>query len=112
VSEALARVEAGTGHMVQAELYRLQGALVLDKGEAGSLQDAEASFLKAMDIARTQQALAWELRACMDLSRLWQRSGRGWAARERLSTVYSQFSEGFDTPDLREARGLLEELSS
>jgi predicted ATPase/DNA-binding winged helix-turn-helix (wHTH) protein len=66
----------------------------------------------ALDVARRQQAKALELRAAMSLSRLWQQQGECNAARELLADVYSWFTEGFDTADLREARTLLSELSS
>ena len=74
--------------------------------------EAEACFLKAIDIARRQQAKSLELRATISLARLWQQQGRQHAAPAMLSEVYSWFSEGFDTPDLREAKTLLEELRS
>ena len=71
---------------------------------------AEACFLKAIDIARRQQAKSLELRTTLSLARLWQQQGRQHAAHSMLSEVYSWFSEGFDTPDLQEAKILLEEL--
>ena len=72
---------------------------------------AEASFLKAIKVARSQNARSLELRAATGLARLWQKQGKGDEAREMLAGVYGWFSEGFDTPDLQEARALLEELS-
>jgi predicted ATPase len=61
-------------------------------------------------VARRQQAKAWELRAAMSLSRLWQRQGKGAEARALLAPIYSWFTEGFDTVDLQEAKALLEAL--
>jgi predicted ATPase len=61
-------------------------------------------------VARRQQAKAWELRAAMSLSRLWQRQGKGAEARALLAPIYGWFTEGFDTVDLQEAKALLEAL--
>jgi predicted ATPase len=71
----------------------------------------EECFLKAIDIARQQQAKSLELRAVMSLSRLWQQQGKTEEARQMLAEVYNWFTEGFDTKDLQEAKALLEELS-
>jgi predicted ATPase len=72
---------------------------------------AEACFQHALTIARRQQAKSWELRAAMSLSRLWQRQGKRREARGLLAPIYGWFTEGFDTPDLREAKALLETLA-
>jgi predicted ATPase len=72
--------------------------------------EAEACFLKAIEIARRQQAKSLELRAIMSLARLWQQQGKQHAARNMLSDIYHWFTEGFDTVDLQEAKALLEEL--
>lgn len=66
---------------------------------------------QALDVARRQEAKSLELRAAMSLARLWQQQGKRDAARELLAEVYGWFIEGFDTADLQEAKGLLEELS-
>ncbi len=76
-----------------------------------STQEAEACFLKAIDMARRQQAKSLELRAVTSLSRLWQQQGKKDEARQMLAEVYGWFTEGFDTKDLQEAKALLEELS-
>ena len=73
--------------------------------------EAEACFLKALEVARHQQAKSWELRAAISLGRLWQRQARRAEARQLLAAVYGWFTEGFDTADLQEAKGLLEELA-
>lgn len=70
---------------------------------------AEASFNKAIEAACQQQAKSWELRAVMSLSRLWQKRGKGEEARQMLAEIYNWFTEGFDTPDLREAKALLDQ---
>jgi predicted ATPase len=66
--------------------------------------------LKAIEIARQQQAKSLELRAVMSLSRLWQQQGKREEARQLLAEIYGWFTEGFDTVDLQEAKALLEEL--
>ena len=109
LAEALARVaETGERHW-EAELHRTRAQLLLMQGdEAG----AEASLMTAIEVARYQQAKSWELRATTDLARLWQDQGRVAEARQMLAEVYGWFTEGFDTPDLKEAKALLEGLSS
>jgi predicted ATPase len=73
--------------------------------------EAEACFLKAIEVARRQQAKSWELRATVSLARLWQQQGKHHAARNMLADIYNWFTEGFDTKDLQEAKALLEELN-
>jgi predicted ATPase len=73
--------------------------------------EAEAYFLKAIEIARHQQAKSLELRAVTSLARLWQQQGKRKEAYEMLAGIYSWFTEGFDTKDLQEARALLEALA-
>jgi predicted ATPase len=74
-------------------------------------REAEGYFLKAIDIARKQQAKSWELRATTSLARLWQQQGKHDAAHTMLSKIYNWFTEGFDTKDLQEAKALLDELA-
>jgi predicted ATPase len=71
---------------------------------------AEGYFERALAVAREQQAKSWELRAAMSLARLWRDQNKQQQARELLAPVYSWFTEGFDTRDLKEAKALLEEL--
>jgi predicted ATPase len=73
--------------------------------------DAEACFMEALEVARTQQAKSLELRAATGLARLWCIEGRREAARDLLAPVYRWFTEGFDTPDLKDAKALLAELA-
>ena len=80
------------------------------RGRSSAEADAEALFLEAIDIARRQQAKSSELRAALSLARLWQRQGRQREARDLLTQIYAWFTEGFDTPDLMDARALIEEL--
>ncbi|HEV8714512.1 MAG TPA: hypothetical protein VGX03_17005, partial [Candidatus Binatia bacterium] len=72
--------------------------------------EAEVCFLKAVEIARKQQAKSLELRAVMSLGRLWQQQGKRAEARQMLAEIYNWFTEGFETPDLQEATALLTEL--
>jgi predicted ATPase len=64
-----------------------------------------------MAVAREQNAKLWELRAAMSLSRLWRDQAKRTAARDLLASVYGWFTEGFDTPDLKDAKALLDELT-
>jgi len=73
-------------------------------------EEAEVCFQQALVVASRQQAKSLELRAAMSLARLWQRQGKQAAAHELLAPVYSWFTEGFDTPDLQDAKALLEEI--
>jgi predicted ATPase len=75
------------------------------------VQQAEAYFQQALDVARHQQAKSIELRAAMSLSRLWQQQGKRTEAYNLLAPLYGWFTEGFDTADLQEAKALLAQLS-
>ena len=106
LAEALAALEASERGDLLAEAYRLQGALLLRQAGPDTAQ-AEACFQQALAIARRQQAKAWELRAAMSLSRLWQQQGKRSEAQALLAPLYGWFTEGFDTADLQEAQALL-----
>jgi predicted ATPase len=110
IEEALARSERTQARWCTAELLRIKGDLVLQQGGANCAAVAEDLFLKALDGARRQGALSWELRAATSLARQWQRHDRDMAARELLSPVYARFTEGFDTADLAAAKTLLDAL--
>jgi predicted ATPase len=109
LAEALTALVAYEQGDLLAEVYRLQGELLLRQAIPDTAQ-AEACFQQALAIARSQQAKSWELRVAMSLSRLWQRQGNLIEARQLLGEVYGWFTEGFDTADLQEARALLGEL--
>jgi predicted ATPase len=109
LAEALAPLEASRRSHMLEEAYRLQGALLLRQAIPDVAQ-AEACFQQALAIARRQQAKSWELRAAMNLARLWQQQGKCAEARDLLAPVYGWFTEGFDTADLQEARALLDAL--
>ena len=110
LAEALALVEETGERLWEAELHRVRAELLLIKGEHASAE-AEASFHKAIEVARRQSARSWELRATNGLARLMQKQGRTEAARQMLAQIYGWFTEGFETPDLKEAEALLGELS-
>ena len=94
----------------EAERFRLHGEFLLAKS-ANSRVEAEACFQQALDVARRQQAKSLELRAAMSLSRLWRQQDKTSEAHTLLSESYSWFTEGFETPDLVDARALLDESS-
>jgi predicted ATPase len=106
--EAAALVEETGERYVEAEIYRLEGSLRL--AENGTAE-AEACYVKALEVARAQEARSLELRAAGDLARLWAGQGRRSEARDLLAPIYGWFSEGFDTADLKEAKTLLDELT-
>ena len=102
--------DIGGGDWFEAEGVRLKGELLLMQSK-DQQDEAEFCFRQALDIARAQHAKSWELRAATSLARLWQCQGRRKDAHDLLAPVYDWFTEGFDTPDLQEARALLEALS-
>ncbi len=106
--EALFRSETQLDVNHDAELLRLEGELLHTSGDD---QAAEASFRKALDVAREQSAHFFELRTAVSLGRLLEKQGRVEEALSTLSAVYQTFREGFATPDLQEARELLDRLS-
>jgi predicted ATPase len=73
---------------------------------------AQDYFQRALTVARQQQAKSWELRAAMSMARLWRDQGKRNEAHDLLAPVYGWFTEGFDTLDLNEAKGLLDELAA
>jgi len=133
VSDALSLTATNLDVFWEAELYRLKGELTFAQssvqGLASSVQnpqsasawtfhwpgnpqsEAEACFLRAIEIARQQEAKLLELRATTSLARLWQQRRKKKEARQRLSEVYNWFTEGLDTQDLQAAKALLAELS-
>lgn len=109
LTEQLDVVERSDGRFYTAELHRLKGELLL-RQTVPDAQQAEHCFHHALDLAHRTHAKWWELRAAISLSRLWQRQGKRDTARQLLAEVYGWFTEGFNTPDLQEARALLHEL--
>jgi predicted ATPase len=110
LAEAYTLVEQHEECYWEAEVHRLRGVLLLR--QPGTPQaEAEPWLQRALDVARRQEAKSLELRAAMSLARLWQQQGKDAEAHELLTPIYSWFTEGFDTPDLREAKALLDALS-
>jgi predicted ATPase len=109
LADALGAVEQTGVRWIEAELHRLQGELRLALPEPDH-SEAEACFLRAMAIAREQQAKLSGLRAATSVGRLWAEQGRRAEAHDLLAPVYDWFTEGFDTADLKNAKALLDEL--
>jgi predicted ATPase len=107
LDEALATSETTKERLFDAELHRRRGDLILILGNASQ---AESALGEALTVARAQNARLWELRAATSLARLWRKQRRHVEARDLLEPLYGWFTEGFDTPDLRHARVLLNEL--
>ncbi|MEA3195998.1 MAG: hypothetical protein QOF32_50, partial [Gammaproteobacteria bacterium] len=112
IDEALARSERCEERWCVAELLRIKGELILREDAPGAATAAEEHFLQSLDWARRQGALSWELRTSASLARLQHDQGRSVEARSLLQSVYDRFSEGFDTPDLKEAKAILEDVAS
>jgi predicted ATPase len=110
IREALAEVEETAARCYEAELNRLEGELLLASNEPDE-SGAEASFRKAIGVARAQTAKSWELRAATSLARLLVRQGKREEAHALLAPIYGWFTEGFDTADLKEAKTLLDKLT-
>ncbi len=91
-----------------AEALRIKGWLLSLKGDRAG---AERSYLASLDWARQQQAKSWELRTATSYARLLRDQGRTREAYDLLAPIYSWFTEGFDTKDLKDAKALLDELS-
>jgi predicted ATPase len=112
LAEALALVHDTGEAFHEAELHRLQGELLRRREPAGmAFYEAEACFRRALTIARRQEARSLELRAAMSLTRLYQKQDRQAEALPILAECYDWFTEGLGTPDLQEARALLQQLS-
>jgi predicted ATPase len=112
IEEALAWTERTEELWVIAELLRIKGELLLLQGAQEAAARAEDHFRRALDWARRQGALSWELRGAASLSRLLRDQGRSADGIALLQPVYDRFTEGFDTADLKAAQELLDELGS
>jgi len=110
IEEAIDRSEQTDERWCVAELLRIKGELVLSECGPDAAEAAEDHFRQALDWARRQGALSWELRAATSLARLWRDQNRTKAAREILAPVYDRFTEGFKTADLKAAKLLLHDL--
>ena len=115
IAEGLAVIEAGFDQSeagwIVPELLRLRGELLLSQGAPAAAETAESLFRQALDEARQQEALSWELRTATSLARLMHSQGRDADAIACLKPVFGRFTEGFGTADLISAKQLLDELS-
>ena len=91
----------------EAEMYRVYGDLLL----SSNMQQAEAAFLQAISIARTQSAKSFELRAAVSLAKLWKSQDKASDALNILKPIYEWFTEGCDTHDIKEAKALIDQLT-
>jgi predicted ATPase len=111
VEDALTRCKTRDEGWYLAELLRIKGELLLLQGAPGAAAAAESHFRQALDWARRQGALSWELRAATSLARLVSDRGSAADATALLQLVYDRFTEGFATADLKAAKALLDDLS-
>lgn len=94
----------------EARLLGLQGDILVLHGGVNAERDAETAYLKSLGVARQQGAKVWELRTATNLTRLWAQQGKAREGLDLLASLYGWFDEGFDTPDLVDAKALLEGL--
>jgi adenylate cyclase len=97
--------------VLTAEVHRLKGAAILGC-DPSATADAENCFRKAIEVARSQSARWWELRATVSLARLLMKQGKRDEGSAMLAEIYNWFTEGFDTADLKDAKALLDKLSN
>jgi class 3 adenylate cyclase/tetratricopeptide (TPR) repeat protein len=107
-AEALNAIETSGQHMLEAELWRLRGELLILRGDAEA--EAERSLQRSLRIAQSQEARGWELRSATSLARLLDAQGRRDQAKSNLAPVLASFTEGFESSDLKDATALLREL--
>jgi tetratricopeptide (TPR) repeat protein len=106
----LQRADTGTAGWSTAEVLRARADALLAENCPLKTEAAEAVLIRALNVAKHQGALAWELRSATSLAQLWQRQGLYQQAHELLAPIYHRFTEGFSTPDLSKVRRLLDEL--
>jgi predicted ATPase/DNA-binding winged helix-turn-helix (wHTH) protein len=111
IDEALAQTDRDGQRWCVAESLRVKGELLLKGSDGQSVAAAEDCFFAALDAAREQGALFWELRAATSLARLWRDQGRPAAGVAMLQPVYGRFTQGFETADLKAAKALLGALA-
>jgi predicted ATPase len=109
IDEAMTAVEATGENWQESDLHRIAGDLALMAPNPNALK-AEAHFKHALAVAREQHAKSWELRAAIQLARIWRDQGEWRRAHAVLAPIYEWFTEGFDTTDLQAAKVLLSAL--
>jgi predicted ATPase len=112
IDQAFALSERHEERWSLPEVLRNKGELCRLEGAAGAALAAEDSFRQALDWARRDGTLSYELRAAFSVGRLWRDQGRSAEAHDLVAAVYGRFTEGFDTADLQTAKKLLDELNS
>lgn len=110
IDQAIVQARRCNFMMEMPDMLRARAEVLMQLGDP-DLSQAELNFVQALDLARHQGALGYELRAVLGLARLWQGRGRRQEAHDVLASVYRRFTEGFQTRSLRTARDLLAELS-
>jgi predicted ATPase len=110
IEEALARTEQSEGRWCMAELLRVKGEILRLEDAPNATVAADDHFRQALDWARRQGSLSWELRSATSQARSWRDQARSDEAHELLASVYNRFTEGFATADLKMARDLLDDL--
>ena len=110
IDAALRHAETSESLWCMPEILRVKGELLAARAD-GKERAAEECFMQSLDLARRQEARTWELRSAMSLARFWRKGDRTGEARALLDAVFSRFTEGFDTTDLKAARRLLAQLS-
>jgi len=108
LAEAHSLIEKSEERYWLAELHRVQGELLLKQDT--TVIEVETCFRQAIEIAQQQQSKSLELRATISLARLWRQYGKIAEAQQMLGEIYGWFTEGFDTPDMKDAKALLDEL--
>ena len=108
IERILIQVEKSDERYFEAEILRQKAQVLLKLEDSAA---AEATLINAIEVARKQEAKSWELRAATSLARLWKKQCKIYEAQQMLKPIFDWFDEGFDTPDLLEARALLEEVS-
>jgi class 3 adenylate cyclase/predicted ATPase len=111
IQEALNFIAASRNRLFEAEAHRLSGVYLAMRG-GEQIAEAETRLLQAIETSDLQGALSFKLRAATSLGRLWRDQSRHEEAHNLLSRVYDQFTEGLDTPDLKDARALLDNLET
>jgi class 3 adenylate cyclase/predicted ATPase len=111
IDEAMTLIGKTKDNWCEAEANRVAGEIALKSPESGAAK-AETYFERALSVARHQQAKSWEVCAANSLARLWRDQGKRTEAHDLLAPVYGWFTEGFDTPVLKEAKSLLEQLTA
>jgi len=109
LTRSLAHIKGSGERVYHAEILRLKGEVLL-MCDPPAISEAEKSFREAIEVACTQEGKWWELRAMVSLARLLRDTNRPDEARTMLSEIYNWFTEGFDLPDLKDAKSLLDEL--